>query len=326
MLKKNSFNITVVSALLVIIVILGILATKVVFAKEEKNVTMLLWRWKDKSEQGFQDVLNSSNYKINWVEYNAEQNEDKLIEIIKGLDLTQIDLIYTFGTTVTKTTREYVKNVPIVSNIVSAPVASGIITSWEHSGNNITCVSNKVPTEVQIKTLKRIMNFKRLGVIHNPAETNSRIWIDEGKKLEKKYDFTLVVIEFTNKKDINNLVRTLEEEKVDAVWLPPVSAIKANQDILIKAINDRKLPSLSPMIGLATMKKESVLLGLGPSYYKLGELAAQKAIKIFEGIKPTDIPSETLEEFDLIINLKTAKIIGLAIPNDILEIASEIVK
>jgi putative ABC transport system substrate-binding protein len=150
---------------------------------------------------------------------------------------------------------------------------------------------------------------------------------DQAKALEKNFNFKLIEANFITKDDLETAMRTLADEQVDAVWLPSTSAIKANQDILLEAINKKKLPSVTAMTDLAKRKdKDAALIGLGPDYYKTGELAAEKALEIFAGKKPTDIPSETLKSFDMIINTKTAEKIGIKIPVGILKTATEIIQ
>ncbi len=319
--------------LLVCSVITGI-AVGEALAKEKKNVVMLRYRFKDKTEEAFEKVLNSSQYEINWKDYGADSNNDKLIEIINGLDLAKIDLIYvqtTNATQILKKTMEKdipkLQGIPIVYILVTDPVDAGIVASWEHSGNNFTGVSPWVPVEAQFKVLKKVLDFKRLGMIHNPKEKNSVFQLEQAKALAKDMNFILVAANFTTKDDLDSAMRTLEEEKVDAVWLPLVTTIKANQDILLKAVNERKLPCVAAQTDLASKKdKDAALLGLGPDYYKLGELAGRKALEIFAGKKPNDIPSETLKSFDLIINLQTAGKIGKKVPVNVLKMATQIIE
>ena len=329
MLKLNkSFrpNPLIVILLACLVVITGI-AVGEAWAKEKKNVVMLRWRYKDRSEEAFEKVLNSSQYEIIWQDFCADEKKDKLAEIIKSLDTSKIDLIYAFGTTVTKALKEAIKDVPIVFNIVTDPVAAGVVDSWEHSGNNFTGASNGVPVESQIKSLKQVMDFKRLGMLHNPSEANSVILRDGANALEGKYGFTLIEAKFTTKEDLDSAIKTLMDERADAVWLSSISAVIANKDIILKAINEKKLPTMTTQINFVDIKdKDAALIGLGPDYYKLGELAGQKALEIFAGKKPNDIPSETLKTFDLIINLQTARKIGIKIPVKILKMATKIIE
>ncbi len=240
-MSKRSLRI---NPLLVVLLVCSVVITGIAvgeaWAKEKKNVVMLRWRYKDKSEEAFEKVLNSSQYEIIWQDVCADEKKDKLVEIIKGLNTSKIDLIYAFGTTVAQVLKDMVKDVPIVYNCVTDPLGAGIIASWEHSGNNLTGASNGVPAEPQFRALKKIVDFKRLGMIHNPKEKNSVIARDEAKALEEKYGFTLIEANFATKDDLDSAMRTLEEAKVDAVWLSTISSIKANQDILLKAINDKK--------------------------------------------------------------------------------------
>ena len=120
---------------------------------------------------------------------------------------------------------------------------------------------------------------------------------------------------------------TFDKEKVDAVWLPTSLATIANQETLLKPINERKLPTVAAQLDLARRKNENAaLVALGADFVKCGELAGRKGLEILAGKKPNDIPSEKLGKYDLVVNLQTARKIDKKIPVNVLEMASEIVE
>ena len=107
--------------------------------------------------------------------FDAKQNKKELARIIQNLDPNKYRLIYSFGTTVTKTLKNKITDKPIVFNIVSRPVKAKVIESWEHSGSNVTGASNAVPMASAFNSLSKVMYIGRLGFIYNPKEANSRI-------------------------------------------------------------------------------------------------------------------------------------------------------
>jgi putative ABC transport system substrate-binding protein len=248
---------------------------------------------------------------------------DRLRRIIATIQHNPVDLIYVFGTTATKTVLAHIFDIPVVFNIVVQPVAAGIIESWDHSGNNAVGASNQVPVKSQLKALKKVIKFKRLGMIYNPRESNSRIQRDIAYQLQQSMDFTLVDYTISFPSQLPDVMLLLNGS-VDAVFIPADSLMISMGEILSSKINSMKLPSLSSVGSL--VKDDGLLLGLQPSFYQLGLLAAQKADRILRGEKPTDIPSSHLDYFQITVNMKTARKIGVQIPMSILVMANEIIR
>ena len=312
------------------------LAAEQALAKEKKTVAMIRWRYKDKSEEGFESTVKASpDYDVTIIDYGVEENKEKLENVVKSLDPKKVDLIYTQTTPCTQAVKKLLesdavpalKNIPVIFNIVLDPVGAGIAASWESSGNNFTGASNWVSVDAVIKTVKKVVNLKKLGMFFNPNEKPVVIQRDAALGLQEKYGFILVAAQFTGKQDLESALATFAAEKVDAIWVPNSPNIKSNEDLVLTALNDKKLPVISSMVDQARRKdKESALLGLGPNYYKLGELAGKSALEIFKGKKPSEIPTGVLQTVDLVINLKTATKIGKRLPVELLKKATEIIE
>jgi putative methionine-R-sulfoxide reductase with GAF domain len=160
-------------------------ATTSVWARENADIAMILWREMTEAEKGFQAELNKSKkFNFKYTVLDANQSKTELLKILDNLDIDKYRLIYSFGTTVTKTVKSKIADKPIVFNIVSRPVKAKIIDSWDHSGSNVTGASNAVPMASAFNTLSKVMYIGRLGFVYNPKETNSRIQRDEDMLLE----------------------------------------------------------------------------------------------------------------------------------------------
>ena len=287
------------------------------------SVAMITWRGETAAEKGFIDELDAGPHEITLTKYHADQDPQRLQAIISAIQKTQTDIIYVFGTTATKTVLARVKQTPVIFNIVSRPVGSGIISSWESSGNNATGASNKVAVINQLRTLKQVVDFRRLGIIFNPKEQNSLIQRNTVKRLENTLNFTLVQYKISNKADIPNRLRLLPEE-VDAVFLPADSMIKFLGTGIMEIVNRHGIPSLSTVGSM--VPEDGVLLGFVPKYYELGRLAARKAILILGGTHPSDIPSSVIDYYNISVNMNTARKIGVQIPLSLLVMANQIVR
>jgi len=287
------------------------------------TIAMITWRGETIAEKGFMDELSESPYDIALTQYNADQDTHQLQKIITQIQNTRVDIIYVFGTTATKAVLLRIKDTPVVFNIVTRPVGSGIIASWESSKNNATGASNKVSTVNQLKTLKKVIDYKRLGIIYNPKEQNSIIQRNNVKRLENELNFSLKEYRIEKEEDIPIILSRLKEQ-LDAVFLPSDSMIKFLGKKIMQKVNGDKIPSLSSVGSMVS--DDDVLLGFVPKYYELGRLAAKKAILILNGRHPSDIPSSMLDYYHISVNMKTARTINIQIPMSLLVMANQIVR
>ena len=290
-------------------------------AGEKVNIAMILWRGVTEAEKGFQaGMLESERYEIEYTIFNANQNKKKLNQIIDELDTSKYQLIYSFGTTVTKTLKSKVKDTPIVFNIVSRPVKAKVIDSWDDSGCNVTGASNAVPMASAFNTLSKVMYIGRLGFLYNPKEANSRIQRDEVKNLQDKFGYEMIDAPIENVTKIQEVIHKLVDAKVDAVLLPSDSLVKASADEIIPLLNKDKIPSI---VSIPAMVRDNMaFIGLGPDYFELGKIAAEKALAILGGKKANKIPSSTVKRLHITVNLTTSKKIGVNVPIQILRIST----
>lgn len=289
----------------------------------EYRVAMITWRGETVAEKGFIDELNTNPLDIGLEKFHADQDLGKLDTIIATIKKNPVHLIYVFGTTATKAVLARIKQTPVVFNIVSRPVGSGIIASWQSSKNNATGASNKVTIINQLRTLKKVIHFKRLGIIYNPMEQNSVIQRNTVKRLENRLDFSLKQYEISSESDIAKVLARLKTE-VDAVFLPADSMIKSLGKKIMPLVNRHGIPSLSSVGGMVS--EDGVLLGFEPKYYVLGRIAAQKAVLILRGTHPSDIPSSVIDYCNISVNMKTARQINIQIPMSILIMANQVVR
>ena len=308
--------------LVFLLIALTALSGPVLAAQKTPVIAMITWRGQTEAERGFVDGLKQSIPDVELIWRHADQDLRRLEKIIAEIKETPVDLIYVFGTSATQTVLKHITDTPIVFNIVTQPVASGIIQSWEHSGNNAVGTSNQVPVENQLKALKKVVPFKRLGIIYNPNETNSRIQRDMALRQQKTLGFTLIDFEIASRELLPDVLSRLQG-RVDAVFIPADSLMISLGEELARRINSLHLPSLVTVANL--VEDHGLLMGLMPSYYQLGLMAAQKAERVLKGECPNDIPSSHLEFFQITVNLKTARKIGVQIPMSILVIANKII-
>jgi len=287
------------------------------------RIVMITWRGETRAEIGFLDGLADYGYAARVVKHHCNQDPDRLNRYIREVEKKLPDLIYVFGTTATKQVVSHIHSCPVIFNIVTRPVASGIIADWQSSGNNATGVSSMVPIRYQIRTIEKLGTYNRLGVIYNPLEQNSMIQINTLEILTRSLDIALVRYPIRGPAEVAPILEKLEAQ-VDAVYLPSDSMVKSLGNEIMARINGGNLPSLAALEGMVI--NDGALIGLVPDYYQLGRLAARKAHKVLTGARPSDVPSATSDHFNITVNLKTAKEIGVHIPTAILVMADKIIR
>ena len=136
----------------------------------EAQILIINWRGETLIEQGFRDGLQELGVKAEFTIFNADKNKAALRKYLERVDDRRYDLIQTYGTTATLVTAEKIKKTPILAAPIAYPIESGMIKSWENSGNNIIAVKHRIDFPEQINFITRLGTFKKIGSIRNPIE------------------------------------------------------------------------------------------------------------------------------------------------------------
>jgi putative tryptophan/tyrosine transport system substrate-binding protein len=226
-----------------------------------------------------------------------------------------VDLIFTSQEAATQAAKDATKSVPIVFTLVGDPVAAGIVGKLAQPGGNVTGVSS----------LQTELVAKRLEVLKTLAPAARRVWlIYDGvdlstvpmvkKAVEAAQRMKLEVVP-KGVLDANELRRVLREVRRDDGMLAPEGS---NPDLAIAIIEQSLALRVPAVFGTALWVGYGGLMSYGPDYYAQGVQAAALVAKIRRGARPQDLPVEGAEKIDLAVNLKTADLLGLAVPRKIL--------
>jgi len=323
---------------LIFVFILSIgLPPNLVYAdKNEYTVVMVLWRGITDAERGFMDYLENENIKVNYIIKDCKKDKSRLNKFITEIKSIKPDLVYTFGTTVTRqvvgtvdnrSTSNNILTIPVVFNIVAKPVGAKLITTLESSDSNFTGVSHTVPMATQLNVMSKSKPLKKLAVLYNPLERNSKITVGELQKQAKEKNFTLFEAPLAVGSDgkpiiesIQDNIQILAKHEPDFLYLPPDSFLIANAKEIVTATNKAKMASFSSTEG--PIRESGALMGIVSTYFSVGKFAGYKAKQIMlQGKKPSALPIETLKQFSLLVNVSTAKQIDFFPPISILSVA-----
>lgn len=265
---------------------------------------------------GFVEGKNTIYY-----QENALGDPQKQAQIIQSFVQKKVDLIYSLGTSGTLIAKNITKEIPIVFSISVFPMETGIIKSLASSENNCVGTRNYISVGKQLEVLLSIVpEIRSIGVIHLKEDPDSTIRLERMKEITKVLGIQVIDMAAS---DLNQLQEILNE-KADAYYLTCDTLIQnGGEEIAIDAANKRKIPTLScNRSGIL----KGALVGDVVDLESLGTASGKKAAAILNGEKPTDIITETQQGSYVMINLKTANLLGLPTPYQALSIASEIIQ
>lgn len=286
-----------------------------------KKALFIYWRGMTDCGKGLKSGLKELNIDLDIHEFDAEQDVGKLHTFLSTLDEKSYAFIYTFGTTASLVVSRQIKHTPILFGIVTNPVKSGLIKSWESSGNNITGVSHAISYRDQVEFILRLGNLKKIGMIFNAKEQNSQIANEELKALFQQKNIPFVSIPVSSKIEIDGAVSQLISKKADLVYLPSDSFIVVHSKEIITRLNRSNVATYG---ALEEFIANGAMIGVVSSYEKVGRELSKMAQKVLEGKSPSAIPSIVLpfDDQTVFINGQTVKSIGATIPFDILRTAN----
>ncbi len=217
--------------------------------------------------------------------------------------------------------------VPIVFVNSSDPVEAGLIASFARPGGNVTGVGNlgRELSEKRLELLKQAApRVTRVGVIWNLTnEVHAAMWKSEFGDIGRRSGVALVSLGVRSAGDIEPALTKLREQSGDALLLMPDGLFATQRNLIARLASENRLPT---MHWHRADVEAGGLMSYGPSGVDVAQQAAVYVSKILKGAKPAELPVEQPTKFELMINLKTAKALGLTIPTPLLARADEVIR
>jgi ABC-type uncharacterized transport system substrate-binding protein len=251
----------------------------------------------------------------------GEDGDEQLVRAAAGLVRSNLDVIVTDGSAATIALKR--TSVPVVF-VSGDPVAMGLVSNLSRPGGTMTGFAI-IATELNVKRMQLLREAlpqaSRLGVLHEPRHRQSIVpRIEAGAR---SLGFRLLLLEVRAGADIEGAFATAARERV-AVVMPVASALfHAERQQLVSLAAKHRLPTMHENRAFA---EAGGLMSYGPDMADIFRRAATYVDKILKGGKPADLPVEQPTKFELVINLKTAKALGLTIPPSLLQRADEVIE
>jgi putative ABC transport system substrate-binding protein len=260
------------------------------------------------------------------IEYRwAEGRESRYDEFAAEFVRLNVDVIVTGGTGAVVAVKKATSTIPIVFATAGDPVGTGLVHSLSRPGGNVTGLSNQ-QTDLAGSRLELLRDvapgIRRVGVLGNSTMLNVMLEMDEVGASAKKLGLEVSRLDIKKADDIATRIEALNG-KVDALYVCTDPLLTTHRtDINTMAIA-QKLPTVFAFREYVT---SGGLMSYGPNFPDLFRRAGDFVDKILRGAKPADIPVEQPVTFDLIINMTTAKALGLKIPESFLVRAKEVIE
>jgi putative ABC transport system substrate-binding protein len=251
---------------------------------------------------------------------------DVLREIVRDLVRENVDVIVAPGTQVTVAVKAETDTIPIVMVAVADPVGEGLVSSLARPGGNITGLSNMM-SDVAGKRLELLRDVapsvSHVAVLFNPANAGNVTDVKAVEAAPGTKELTLHMLEVRAPSDIEAAFSSMRHEGDGALLVSADPLIYAHLQRVVDLAAENKLPAIYSHSGFT---KAGGLMAYAPDLGMMTERAGWYVGEILKGAKPADMPVEQPRKFDLVINLKTARALGLSIPPSLLARADEVIE
>lgn len=261
------------------------------------------------------------------IEYRwADGNYDRFPKLIAELLALKVEVIVTAGTPAAQALKRATSTVPLVMVAVGDPVGTGIVPSLARPGGNITGLSSIAPDleGKRLELLRELMpKLSHVAIFWNPANAFHAGSMRQAHLAAEKLQIKLLPLELRRTEDLDAAFKTILKDRPEALDILADRVFLHDRQPMMDFALQNRLPCVSAYRELVVA---GGLMSFGPSYEHMHRRAADYVHKILTGAKPGDLPVEQPTKFDLRVNLKAAKAIGLKIPDQFLLRADEVIE
>ena len=256
----------------------------------------------------------------------AEGKYDRYPALAADLVRSKVDVIVAWSGQATKAAQEATRTIPIVMSLVNDPVGSGLVASLARPGGNVTGTTVMAPDVVgkRLELLKEVVpKVSRVAVLQHPDNPASAPMLREVEARARALGVRLQILGVRNPAEIDSAFAAMTRERAGALLTLSDAIFDNQQRQILELAAKRRLPAI---FGNRQYAEAGGLMAYGPDFLALERRAATYIDKILKGAKPAELPVEQPTKFELVINLKTAKALGLTIPPSVLGRADQIIQ
>jgi putative ABC transport system substrate-binding protein len=256
----------------------------------------------------------------------AEDRVERFPELAAELVRLNVDVIVANGTPAIKAAKNATKSIPILMAVVGDPVGTGLVASLARPGENLTGLSILAPelSGKRLELLKEVVpKLSRVAAMLNPTNPVYRPELQETHDAARSLGLQIQPIEVSDLNTLQDGFTALSRDRVGALLVLTDAIFYSMRGRIVEYAAKSRLPA---MYWGSEFTDDGGLMSYGPNTNELFRRSATYVDKILKGAKPADLPVEQPTKFELVINLKTAKQIGLTIPPNVLARADKVIK
>ncbi len=235
----------------------------------------------------------------------------------RDLEREKVNLIYSIGTSGTLPVKQATTEIPIVFSIGSDPVAVGLVESFAKPGGKLTGVHylTRDLTAKRLEILKEILpKLRRVVTFYDPNNPVPQASAKLAREAARQLGIDLVERHVASVKELQAGLKALRAREVDAYFYVADGMVASQAQLIIDTARAKKLPTMFQDTALVA---KGALVSYGVSYHEVGRLSAKHVQRVLAGTSPKELPVESVDRLELVLNLRTARELGLTIPREI---------
>jgi len=277
----------------------------------------------DAAEKGIIDVINEAGLDVEFDLQNANADLNTANQIALKYKDENVKVAVGIATPIAVALANTIKKSPVIFAAVTDPVGADLVSTLEHGENNVTGMSDAVPTDLHIELFAEVTGIKTLGYIYTSSEANSQTSLKLVQDACAKLGLGLVTQAISSTNEVKQAAEAIID-RVDGIYLTTDNTVFSALSGLIQVFGDARKPIFSADVTGAMTG--GCLLASGFNYYKAGRATGDIIVDILKnGKKPDEIPVRFMTEpsdSDFLIDLDAAKNCGITIPSELLKQAN----
>ena len=256
----------------------------------------------------------------------ADGKPERLPALAAELVRLKVDVIVATAQASTEAARQATSTIPIVFAVVGDPVAVGLVASLARPGGNVTGLASVAPEVVgkQLELLKEVApKISRVAILQNPSNPGHSEVLRQAEAAARVLGLQLHVSQARTPAEIDAAFAAMRSQRADGVLVARDALVLVQRNQIAALAAKNRLPTV---YGFRENAEAGGLMAYGANVSAMYRRAATYVDKILKGAKPGDLPIERPTKFELVINLKTAKALGLTIPPSLLQRADQVIE
>jgi putative ABC transport system substrate-binding protein len=255
----------------------------------------------------------------------AEGDPERLPALAAELVAAKPDVIVAAGLQAARALENATTTVPVVLAVVSDPIAAGLVPSLSHPGGNLTGLAFQNPelTGKRLELLRDVLPSARLIAVLSDRTMGDNAGESEALDAASALGFTAKIYAVQSAADFGPALQAIRRDKADGLIVLASPFLNANRKSLLQIVAQNHLPATYEVRAFV---EDGGLMSYGPSFSQMYRRSATYVDKILKGAKPSDLPMEQPTKFELVVNVQTAKALGLTIPQSLMLRADEVIQ